>query len=172
MGYVGGGNISMHNHTLSQQYLYSNNGDFSSGNGYINSHTLSKCNYSSTFKYMDGYFENGDVSSGCGSMNIYTVYQQNGFQSLIKYNDNDGIDMNAYLHNGDVSSRIGLINIHTISQFNEPSNLDEMNWGVENVDFSGGRFYINIHTLSEAKNHNSIYYTNKRDKTFPSIYEI
>ena len=80
--------------------------------------------------------------------------------------------MNAYLHNGDVSSRIGLINIHTISQFNEPSNLDEMNWGVENVDFSGGRFYINIHTLSEAKNHDSIYYTNKKYKTFPSIYEI
>ena len=92
---MSGDDSSMNNHTLSQKYWYSNNGDVSSVNGYINIHTLSKCNYSSTFKYMDGYFENGDVSSGCGSMNIYNVHQQNGFQSLIKYNDNDGIDMNA-----------------------------------------------------------------------------
>ena len=45
-----------------------------------------------------------------------------------------------------------------------------MNWGVENFYFSCGNFYTNSHTLSEAKNHNSIYYTKKRYEIAPNIY--
>ena len=69
----------MNNHTLYQRYLYSNNGDVSSGNGFINIHALSQFNDSSTFKDIYVYFERGDVISGYGSMNSHTVYQQNGF---------------------------------------------------------------------------------------------
>ena len=47
--------------------------------------------------------------------------------------------------------------------------MNEINWGVENVDFSCGNCYTNIHTLSEAKNHNSIYYTNKGYEKYPNL---
>ena len=39
-----------------------------------------------------------------------------------------------------------------------------MNWGVKNVDFSGGNFYMNSHTVSEENSHNSIYSTKKSDE--------
>ena len=42
MGDISGGNFYMNNHTLSQQYFDSNNGDVSNGNGFIKS-TLSPC---------------------------------------------------------------------------------------------------------------------------------
>ena len=40
---MSGGNFSMNNHILYQQDCDSNNGDVSSGYGFINSHTLSQC---------------------------------------------------------------------------------------------------------------------------------
>ena len=47
-----------------------------------------------------------------------------------------------------------------------------MNMGVENGDFNGGHWYMNIPTISEAKNHNSIYSTNKRDQIAPNRSEM
>ena len=44
-----------------------------------------------------------------------------------------------------------------------------MNWCVENGYVSGGRCYMNIHNLSELKNHNFIYSTQKRDKNAPKL---
>ena len=41
---VSGGNVSMTSHTLSKQDWGLNNGDVSCANGFINIHTLSKCN--------------------------------------------------------------------------------------------------------------------------------
>ena len=58
--------------TLSQQDCDSNNSDISSEYGYIKSHTISQCEYSSTFKDMNGDVENVDVRSGYGSMKIHT----------------------------------------------------------------------------------------------------
>ena len=62
------GNWYTNNHTLSQQGCDSNNGDASSGYGFFNSPTLSQCEYSNTFKDMDGDAEKVCVyvSSGCG----------------------------------------------------------------------------------------------------------
>ena len=77
--------------------------------------------------------------------------------------------MNSNLHNKDVSSVIGLLNIHTLPQDNESSNLNEMNMSVENCDVNGDYCYMNNYTGSESKNHNSIYYTNKRDVIFTNI---
>ena len=71
--------------------------------------------------------------------------------------------MNADLYNGDASSGIVLINSHIISQFSESSNLNNMNWCVENGDVSGGHSYMNSHTIYVSKNHNTIYSTKKRD---------
>ena len=78
MGDMSGGNCSMNNHILSQQDCDSNNGDASSEYGFINIHTLSQCDDSIAFKYMDVNNEKGDVSSGYGYTNSHTVYQQNG----------------------------------------------------------------------------------------------
>ena len=47
-----------------------------------------------------------------------------------------------------------------------------MNMGVENGDVNGGHCYMNSSTGCESKNHNSIYYTNKRDEIAPNISEI
>ena len=71
---MSGGNCSTKNHTLSQHDSDSNNGDMSSGYGFINRHTLYQCDYSITFNYTDGDFEKGDVSIWYGSMNIHTIY--------------------------------------------------------------------------------------------------
>ena len=54
-------------------------GDVGSGYVFINSHTLSQRDDSSTFKNIDGGVDKGDVSSGYGSMNSHTDLQQNGF---------------------------------------------------------------------------------------------
>ena len=70
---VSGGNCSMKNQTLSKHGCDFNNGDVSSRNGFINSHTISQYDDSSKFKKMDGDVEKVDVSSGYGSMNIHTI---------------------------------------------------------------------------------------------------
>ena len=61
-----------------KKYCDFNNGDVSSGYGFINSHTLSQCEYSGTFRDMDGGVEKGDVSSRYGSTNRHTDFQHNG----------------------------------------------------------------------------------------------
>ena len=70
-------NVSMNNHTLSQQYCGYNNGDGSSGYRLFKSHTLYQCEYSSTFKETDGYVGKGygDLSSGYSFLNSHTIYQ-------------------------------------------------------------------------------------------------
>ena len=80
--------------------------------------------------------------------------------------------MDDDLQNVDVSHGIVLINICTIYQFNESSNLNDTNWGIENGDVSGGNCFMNRQTLSETKNQNSIYSTKKRDENFSNVYEI
>ena len=64
----------MKNHTLSQQDFDFYNGNVSSAYEVLNSHTISQCEYSSTFKEIDGDAENVDVSSGYGSMNRNTDF--------------------------------------------------------------------------------------------------
>ena len=54
IGDMGGGNCSMNNYTLSQQYLGYNNDDVSSINCFINIHTISQWYYSRNFRYMNG----------------------------------------------------------------------------------------------------------------------
>ena len=56
MGEVSGGNCSTKKHTLSlsQRYFDFSNFDVSSGNGFINSHTISQCDDSITVKVMGG----------------------------------------------------------------------------------------------------------------------
>ena len=68
MGYMSGGNCSLNNHTLFQQYFDSNNVDVGSGCGFINSYTLSQYEYPSTFNKIDDDVERGDakVSSRYG----------------------------------------------------------------------------------------------------------
>ena len=61
----------MNNHTISQQNFVSNNGDVSSGCGFINIHSHSQCEDSSIFKEMNGDVETGDDSSRYGSMKIH-----------------------------------------------------------------------------------------------------
>ena len=63
---MSGGNCSLDNHTLYQQYCDSNNGDVSIGWVFLNRHTISQCEDSSTFNNSDDYVEkdDGDVSSG------------------------------------------------------------------------------------------------------------
>ena len=90
----------------------------------------------------------------------------------MNYNDRDDMDMNGNLQNGGMSRGIGRINNHTLPQYNESSNLNEMNWGVENGDISGVHCYMNSYTLSEAKNHKSIYSTKKSDEVAPIISEM
>ena len=67
-------------------------GDVSSGHGFYNSHTLSQCEDSSTFKEMDGDFEKGDVISGYISMDSHIDLQNNGLESFMT--DNDRNDKN------------------------------------------------------------------------------
>ena len=57
--------FSTNNHTLSWQNCVSNNGDVSSEYGFKNIHTLSQCEYSITFKDMDGDVEKGDGDVSC-----------------------------------------------------------------------------------------------------------
>ena len=77
MGHMGGGTCSMKNHTLFHQDCDSGNGDVSSGYGFKNSHTLSKCEESSTFKEMHVDVEkgDGDVISGYEFLNSQTFPQ-------------------------------------------------------------------------------------------------
>ena len=49
------------------------NGGMSCGNGFINSHSISKWNESIPLNYMDGDIENGDVSGGHCFMNTHTL---------------------------------------------------------------------------------------------------
>ena len=79
MGDTSCGNCSMNKHTLYWQYFGSNNGDVSSGFFFLNSHTLSHCEDSSTLNNIGDGFERGGVSSGYGSMNSHTYLQHNGF---------------------------------------------------------------------------------------------
>ena len=75
MGNMSGGNCSLNNHTLSQQYCDYDNGDVSSGYLFFNSYTLSQCEYSSIFNNIDDDAENGDgdVISGCGILNSHII---------------------------------------------------------------------------------------------------
>ena len=90
----------------------------SSGYVFLNIHTLSQLEYSSTFKNIYGDVDKGDVSSGYRYMNSHTDLEQNYLEFLMK--DNDRIDtyINDTLKNGDVSSVIGLLNIHNLPQAN------------------------------------------------------
>ena len=74
MSDMSGGNSSMNNHNISQQYCDYNNGNVSCVNVVINCHTLSRCDGSSSFNDMDGDVENGDVTIGYGYTNSHTVY--------------------------------------------------------------------------------------------------
>ena len=65
MGEVSGGNFSMKNHTLSKHGCDFNNGDVSSINGFINSHTISQYDDSSKFKKMDGDVEITTIFREC-----------------------------------------------------------------------------------------------------------
>ena len=60
----------------------------------------------------------------------------------MNYIDRYDTDMHTNLQNGDMSSGIGLLNIHILPQYDESSNLDEMEMGVENVNVNGGRCYL------------------------------
>ena len=120
----------MNNYTLYRQDFDSNNDYVSSVYVFINSHTLSQCEYLSTFNNMYSYVEKGGISSVYGYMNSHTDSQQSGLKSLMNYNDSNDTDMNYNLHNGDVISGIGLINSHTIPKYNELSDLNEINMGV------------------------------------------
>ena len=120
----------MNIHTLSQHDLYLNNGDVSCVNGFIKIETISQCNESSCFNYMDGDVENGDMNGEHGSMKIHTLYQQNILISLINTNNSDKFKMNADLNNIDVTCVIFLINVHTLSQFNVSSCFNEVFEGV------------------------------------------
>ena len=68
MGDMSGDNFSLNKHTLSQQCCDLNNGDVCSGYGIVNSHTISQCQDSSSFKKIENDVEGGDggVSSGYG----------------------------------------------------------------------------------------------------------
>ena len=56
-----------------------------SGYGYLNIHTLSKCEDSSTFKKIDVDVEKGDVSSGYGYMNRHNDLQQNCLELMFPF---------------------------------------------------------------------------------------
>ena len=49
---------------------YFNNGDVSFGNSFMNSHSISQCNKSSSFNDMDGDVEDGDVSGGFFKLSV------------------------------------------------------------------------------------------------------
>ena len=86
---MSGGNCYTKKHTLSEQDCDSNNFYVSNGNDFINSHTLSQCDYSINFNDMDGVVENGDVSSGYGYINSHSIYQLNVLKPLMNYNGMD-----------------------------------------------------------------------------------
>ena len=74
------GIVKLSNHTICHHDFDSNHGDVSIVNVVINSHTLSQCDDSSTFKDMDVDVENGDVSSENGSLRSHNFYQLNGMK--------------------------------------------------------------------------------------------
>ena len=82
------------------------------------------------------------------------------------------MDMYDNLQNVDVSSWISLLNSYTLPQYNESSNLNEMNIGVENGDVNSGHCYMNSLTGSESRNQNSIYYRKKIDEISPKRSEV
>ena len=75
----------------------------------------------------------------------------------MNYNVRDDMDMNDNWQNGDVKSVIGFIIIRALSQYNEPSNFNYMNMGVENGDANSGDCYMNIRNGSKSNNCDSIY---------------
>ena len=50
--------------------------------------------------------------------------------------------------------------------------MNDINWGVENVDVSGGHCYMNSHTLSEANNHYYVYDPKIRDENVANVSEM
>ena len=68
MGYMSGGGFSLNKYTLSQQYCDFDNCDGCSGYGIANSHTISQCQDSISFKKIHNDVEDGDggVRSGYG----------------------------------------------------------------------------------------------------------
>ena len=60
MGEISGGGCSLKNHTIYQYYFDSNNSDVISGCVFLNSHTISQCEDSSTLNNIDDNFEKGD----------------------------------------------------------------------------------------------------------------
>ena len=58
-------------------------GDGDVNSNFFNIHTLSQCEYSSTFKDMYRDVESGNVSSRYGSINSHDGLQQNGLKSLM-----------------------------------------------------------------------------------------
>ena len=129
---------------------------------FLNSHTISQCEYSSTFKKIYLYVEKGDVSSGYGSMNNHTYLYHNGFELFMNDSNSIDTDINDTLQNGHMSSWIGLLNSHTLLQDNESSKPNEKNMSVDNGYVNGNYFYINSSTGYIIKNHNYIDYTQIR----------
>ena len=68
MDEMSGGNCSLNNRTLPQQYCYYNNGDVSSVYDFLNNHTIYQCEDSSKLKKIDDDVEkgDGDAISGYG----------------------------------------------------------------------------------------------------------
>ena len=94
----------MNNHTLYQQGCDSNNGAMSIQNWFMNSHTISQCDGSSTFKQMDRDVEKGDVSSLYVSMNSHNVYKLNVLKSSMNFNYSYDMGNNDNLQNIDVGT--------------------------------------------------------------------
>ena len=90
----------------------------SSGYGFLNSHTISQCKDSITFKEIYGGVENYEVSSVYGSIKRNTDLQHNGLKSLMHYNARNDTYMNYTLQNGDVSSRLFLLKSYSLPQYN------------------------------------------------------
>ena len=69
----------------------------SSGYTYLNVHTLSQCEDSSSFKNIGGDVDKGDVSIVYGSMNSHTYLQKKYLESIMKDNYRINTDMNETL---------------------------------------------------------------------------
>ena len=125
MGAMSGGNCSLTNHTISQQYCDYNNGDVSIRYVFLNSHTLSQCEDSSRFKNIDDDVEkdDGDVSCGYVFVNSHTL-SQHEYSSTFK-NIDGGFDK------GDVSSVCGSMNTHTYLQQNDLESLMKYNYMID-----------------------------------------
>ena len=113
MGDISSRKFSLNNHTLSQQYCDSNNGDVISGCDFLNSHTLYQCEDSIKFKniYDDVEKGYGDVSSAYGFLNIHNI----------SHCESSGTFKNIYggVYKGDVRSGYGSTNSYTCLQINE-----------------------------------------------------